>query len=253
MNKIFLLILLLTLLLALITKRKSLLTDTTSNTSTTVNINCDYLDYTQIKNNTCIVLTTCVNSVNSTVQNSKSRLNIYLNVINKYLKYTVLTIYVVESSLYTFPEFKGNNRVIISSFKSKLGNKSSSILEAESLFFIFKEQLLSKYSRIVKITGRYYVPGLANMINSIPENADLFLQHTRNDFIKFQNSEIFGCKTKYFDIICNQIITCPDHINMEHILYYFYESKKYSIYRFPQVNLCKSVNRGGDTVIMRYL
>ena len=71
---------------------------------------------------TCILLTTTV-YINTTdymneYNSPESRLKLYLDTINEWLKNTNLTIYVVESSNYSFPEYKNNPRVKIFTFKS---------------------------------------------------------------------------------------------------------------------------------------
>lgn len=199
--------------------------------------------------NTCILLTTCINTINGDIN---ERLNLYLNVINEYLNKTNLSIYVVESSGYNFPEFKNNPRIIVHSFKSTREKVNSSVLEAESILSAINNLNLSNYEYIIKITGRYYIPNLTKLINDIPENADLFFQNKHDHVDKFQNSEIFGCKIKYMYLICNQIID-NDPVLFESVLYAFSLDKNFVIYRFPEIKLEKPVTRGGDKMVMEEL
>ena len=150
----------------------------------------------------CILLTTTVN-INTDYLNQDNtpeiRLKNYIDSINEWLNNTNLTLYVVESSNYGFPEFKDNPRVKVFSFMSSNEIKckycSATPYEAESILKAFYYFNLNKYSYILKVTGKYYIPGMETLIKNIPSNAELLYQHTR--YSGLQNSEIFGCKSIY--------------------------------------------------------
>ena len=72
---------------------------------------------------TCILLTTCVTvktSYFNKYNTPEARLEEYVNSIKKWITFTNLDIYVIESSNYNFPEFKNEPRVKIYSFKLKI-------------------------------------------------------------------------------------------------------------------------------------
>jgi hypothetical protein len=213
------------------------------------------------KSGTCILLTTTV-YINTTdymneYNSPESRLKLYLDTINDWLKYTKLTIYVVESSNYNFPEYKNNPRVKIFTFKSNNNinckDCSATPYEAESILKAFYYFNLKTYESIIKVTGKYFIPGIENLIKNIPNDADIFFQNSNENALKKQNSEIFGCKTKYLPTIMNLIISNSKYnMNFESTLYSLSQNnyKNYKIYTFPVIILNNPVKRSGDNKII---
>jgi hypothetical protein len=188
----------------------------------------------------------------------EKRLSIYIDVINNYLKYTNLKIYITESSGYGFPEFKGNPRVKIYSFipteKIECKKCVSTPYEAISILKAYMNLKLNTYKKIIKITGRYFIPNIEQMIINIPNDSDIFFQHYVDHELHKQFSEYFGCKTIYLESIMNKILENTKYNMMiESTLYTYLSNKNYKIYRFPPVKLLSSVNRGGDDLSMEYL
>jgi hypothetical protein len=184
----------------------------------------------------------------------KARLKIYIDSINDWLKYTDLTIYVVESSNYDFPEYRNNPRVNVCSFKSNINIKcnrcDATPYEAESILTAFDYFNLNKYDNIIKVTGKYFIPNIKTILNDIPPDAELILQNTYS--VNCQNSEIFGCKTKYLIEIMNKILeNSRKNINFEKTLYDV--SSNYKVYRLPPIKLTKPIQRSGDNKLMFYL
>jgi len=206
------------------------------------------IQFTNTTQNTCILLTTIINTEKGDIN---ERLNMYLEVINDYLKNTELLIHVVESSGYTFPEFKNNPRIIVHSFKSTRKKGSSSILEAESILSAINNLNLSNYEYIIKITGRYYIPNLSKLVDDIPANADFLFQSKYSTGREWQNSEIFGCRIRYMNLVCDKILKYS--MAFEKALYLFSIDKNYTSYRFPEIKLDKPVIRGGDKMTMNSL
>jgi mannosyltransferase OCH1-like enzyme len=219
--------------------------------------------YNYTQQDTCILLTMTVN-INTThpkhipINNSQDRLKMYLDVINKYLIKTDLDIYIVESSGYSFPEFNDNPRIKVCSFKSNnkfscKPNCEATPYEAESILYAYNYFNLNTFKNIIKITGRYYIPNLKELIMDVPIDQDLFFQHTyiNNFFVNEQSSEIFGCKTDHLENIMKIILeNSKKNINFETTLA---NLKNYKIYRFPKINLDTPVRRGGDNKLMTYL
>ena len=210
---------------------------------------------------TCILLTTTV-YINTTdymneYNSPESRLKLYLDTINEWLKNTNLTIYVVESSNYSFPEYKNNPRVKIFTFKStniiNCKDCSATPYEAESILKAFKYFNLNTYDKIIKITGKYFIPGIENLIKNIPDDADIFFQNSNENALKKQNSEIFGCKTKYLPKIMNLIIeNSKNNINFESTLFLLSQNNEmnFKVYTFPIIVLNNPVKRSGDNKII---
>jgi hypothetical protein len=211
-------------------------------------------------NDTCILLTMTIklntnyNKENNSIQN---RLNMYTHVINKYLFYTNMDIYIVESSGYDFHQFNNNPRIKICSFISKNNidckNCEATPYEAESILYAFNYfKLYNKFKNIIKITGRYYIPNISLLINNIPSDAEIFFQN--NNYFLWsteQPSEIFGCNTKYLENIMETILeNSKKNINFEKTLY---NLKNYKIYHFPKIKLESPIRRGGDNKLMNYL
>lgn len=117
---------------------------------------------------TCILLTTTV-YINTTEYLNENntpevRLKQYIDSINKWIKFTDLNIYIVESSNYGFPEYKNNPRVKVYTFKSEndinCKHCSATPYEAESILRAFNHFGLKVYDKIIKITGKYYIPDM---------------------------------------------------------------------------------------------
>lgn len=205
----------------------------------------------------CILLTTTVFiNTNNDFDSPKNRLKIYIDTINDYLNFTDLIIYVVESSDYIFPEFKDNPRVKVYAFKPDndiICNRCwATPYEAESIKRAFNYFGLIKYERLIKITGKYFIPDIDNLIKNIPPNADIFFQNSNENNLYKQNSEIFGCKTEYLNDIMDKIIeNSKNNMNFESTLYTL--NTLYIIYTFPPIKLTKPVKRSGDNKILTVL
>ena len=213
--------------------------------------------FTAVHGDTCVLLTTTVyiNTTEYLNENNtpEARLKQYIDSINRWLKNTDLDIYIVESSNYDFPEYKNNPRVKVYTFKSEndinCKHCSATPYEAESILRAFNHFGLKVYDKIIKVTGKYYIPDMKKLINNIPPDSDLYFQNTHNYDKKIQNSEIFGCRTKYLPKIMN-LIKSNSRLNMnfENTLYSLIG--KYKIYRFPPIKLDVPVKRSGDNKIM---
>ena len=126
---------------------------------------------------------------------------------------------------------------------------SATPYEAESILRAFYYFNLGSYENIIKVTGKYFIPDVEDLIKNIPSDAELFFQNTNEPEYKKQNSEIFGCKTKYLPDIMNKIIeNSRNNMNFESTLYQL--APKYKIYRFPPIKLDIPIKRSGDNKVM---
>jgi len=137
----------------------------------------------------CTILLTCTVNVGSQVgnlyqKNKKDRLGVYLKSIRRWLNETALTVVVVENSGYTFPELKHERkkfcrRLEIITFLEGNHTHAAYLSTATSKgwheFYAINMAMryscvLRKSDFIVKVTGRYFVPGLEAILRSKPQN-----------------------------------------------------------------------------------
>jgi hypothetical protein len=185
-----------------------------------------------------ILLTTCF------AENSdKNKKKYYERSLNMWDK-TKLPIFVVESSNYSFKKFKH----LKTCSTNILNEPSSTQYEAKSILYaldFFKEDL-SSYTHILKITGRYFLD-IKKLLNNLP-CVDLLLQHSYNNSIKWNNSEIFGFRIN----LKNEIFAPISKTGLfEHHIYKI--SKNYSFFRFPPIRNIYKVRRGGDKKMLKFL
>jgi len=188
-----------------------------------------------------ILLTTAVN-------NDDERKNIYIESITKWLNNTPFNIFVVESSNYPFNEFKDNERFYCHTFSFNEKFPSSSQSEANSILNILDNikdnEKYKKCKYILKVTGRYYLDGIENVLNNLEDNKDLYLQiHRKNNW---QNSEYYGIKKELLNELCLNI----KEIGLfENKLFEFSNNKNW-VNIGPFKN---NIKRGGDGLIINEL
>lgn len=199
-----------------------------------------------------ILLTTCVNPMNKNDQDEiKFRTELYKTQIQKWLDNTKYHIFVVESS---------NNKDLISGINDPDGRlsyyffsidkkiSSSSVGEYESIKYALKNmkenEEYKKCKYVLKVTGRYFLDGIENVINKVEKNKDMYLQiHRTGDY---QNSEYFGMKKA---LLSDFIDFFNVNKLMEVNLYKFSIDKDYVLFG-PFKN---DVQRGGDKIVLTQL
>lgn len=173
-----------------------------------------------------ILLTMCVEpnqqdrNINEDIKDVIAyRKKLYTDVINRWLDNTKYLIYVVESSGYKFDDIK-NNRLTVFSFKGD-SERNSSIAEAKSILYALEQlkKYSNNYTHILKVTGKYYLYGIENILYFLPDDYDIYIQQHNN--IRHQNTEYYGIKKELFFEFAN---TCTT--TMEHHLYNFMQNKK---------------------------
>jgi hypothetical protein len=198
-----------------------------------------------------IVLTTCVkvkrnNEYN--INDINERIKLYIEQINKWIKYTMFDIFVVESSGYNFNELEKNPRLHIYTFIQPDNITSSTQGEINSLLYLYSQikdtDIYNKCTHIFKVTGRYYLENIQNILLNTISGLDLYLQKRRS--INFQNTEYFGIKKELF---YDFISTIPNNVLLE---YYLHKYKKNKIYiRLEQFQ--NNIRRGGDNLLLNPL
>jgi hypothetical protein len=190
-----------------------------------------------------VLLTSCVR-INYP---DDKRKEYYLRAIRDWLEKTNLPIFIVESSNYTFPEFN-NTRLKVFSFNLE-NEPSTSQYEAKSILNAmeyFKNDFMN-YTHILKVTARYYLD-VEEIIQYVPEDSEIILQHCVNHSINWNNSEIYGFKIGHEQIFLNDII----HLGFMETTIYKY-ALNHIMYRLPPINNIYNVERGGDKLIINPL
>ena len=160
-----------------------------------------------------IILTTTVHVQDKVYlfQTDKSeRAGVYVRKIKQWLEETNFPIVVVENTGYTFPELsdelvKYKDRFeIITYTESELpeaaflqGNPYKGASEVFSIYWAYHHtQLMSDF--IIKITGRFFIPGLKDYLSVLPiDEYDVLVQNRKD------RCEMLGCHKKHFDDVFN--------------------------------------------------
>lgn len=127
-----------------------------------------------------------------------SRVPMYMEKIRLYLDRTRAPICVVESSGSSFPIV--HDRLRQYSFVGG-AHSSSTHAEAESILRAFDSGMLDDYRRIIKITGKYFVPDIET---SLPREAAVVYQNRVSK--RKQPSEIFGFDAEHTRAIFEPIL-----------------------------------------------
>jgi hypothetical protein len=196
-----------------------------------------------------ILLTTAVANVTNTIVDTQYRINLYTSKILEWLEKTKYIIVVVESSGYSFPDI-AHERLYKVSFRFETPLKNSSQYEANSILYALNEIKDTSYyndcSHILKVTGRYFLDGIEEHLNSKPQGKDLYLQKHRNNEIKWQNTEYFGIRK---NLMYDFLITIKDDNLIEHKLWDFSINKSGCHIGYFNNN----VRRGGDNLLIENL
>jgi hypothetical protein len=151
----------------------------------------------------------------------KYRKELYTNVINKWLTYTDLPIYVVESSNYKFEEINHNRLKVFAFYGEPQPN--STYAEAKSILYALDKlkNHNQDYTHILKVTGKYYLYGIVQTLSGLPDNYDIYTQQHINHDLKEINTEYYGIKKDLYYDFAN---TCEYH--MESHMYNYCKDKK---------------------------
>jgi len=135
---------------------------------------------------------------------------------------------------------------------------SSTQQEATSILQAFDTGLLDGYKKIIKVTGKYYLPDLEKEIKKIPERACIIYQQThageRSNWLRrrrsaWQNSEVFGFCLKFIRPIFGPLARSISG-TMEHALVDIHLALNTSSYRLPALLIMHKVRRGDSSVLV---
>ncbi len=201
-------------------------------------------------NKYAILLTSCVTPFNSKDEvESNYRRELYTTQIKRWLSDTTLPIYVVESSGYTFPDIQ-HERLKVYSFKMDSGKASSSQYEAVSIQYALShmKQLpeYKTYTHILKVTCRYFLEGIEQVLSEVEQDCDAYLQKHFNQSNSWNNSEYFSLRKEQMDEFSKNIMNIG---LMENELFKYTKNLKYiRIGGFPNTH-----PRGGDKLVINSL
>jgi hypothetical protein len=199
-----------------------------------------------------ILITTAVDNLVCPFSEAQKeyRKNLYSKQIHRWINETKYDIVVVESSGYEFPDIQHER---LHKINFIIDNKlpSSSQYEAVSILYaldkINDSEFYNNCSHILKVTGRYFLNDIENVLNKTEQHKDLYTQIHCNHVIKWQNSEYYGIKKELYHSFAEKIKNEP--ILMEHGLYTFSSDKNIQ-HIGPFLN---DVARGGDNMLIKNL
>lgn len=222
----------------------------------------NFMNNNKLKNTNILLLTMCVDTFNKNSKDDKDyRLKIYKKSIDNYLKFTNLDIYIIESSnnkdiknLYNYnPRVHYHSFDLNNSRYIKNYSQSSTFYEIFSIKEAFDYFNLKKYNNIIKVTGRYYIPNIENIMNNLDNDNNLHIQYRmtkiKNKKTIYNHTEILGFKANYFNKLFDEIIR--SNKNFEAVITDLNKKEKCS--KLPKIILKDYVKRGGDKLIMKYL
>jgi hypothetical protein len=209
----------------------------------------------QNTNKWVVLLTMAINPNGSgDVNEILYRKKLYTKQINRWLNETDYEIFVTESTGGNIVGLS-HERLHIINFNliNELGKTSStSIYESHSIIKFIEYFKKSKYyndtTHILKVTGRYFLPGIQNQLNDL-NGYDVYTQIHVNDDNKFQNTEYFGInKTLLMGLAKTNL---SDNNILERTFYnYIYDNNLKCIKLKPFQN---DIKRGGDKLIINPL
>ena len=196
-----------------------------------------------------ILLTTCVNPTYSRALFTQKlvineRFDMYLDRINRWQK-NPLDIIVVESSNNSKLVKHDNVKYNIIDLSDYEG--SSTQLEAISVLDTYKKGYFNGYDLVIKITGKYYIPEFAELIDEIPSDTGVVYQSNHHE--GWQNSEIFGFKPELCEKIFRPISERGSNL-METHLHNIHQQLGVKMHRLPPVNPTHVAPRADGSVLI---
>jgi len=191
-------------------------------------------------------------------RNSHERLNMYIKKINKWLNNTNFNIVVIENSGYNFAEYYNNldekfkNRIEFISYsydniplneKEFLDKKEAKGQhELHAINYAYdKSNFIKKSDYIIKITGRYFIPDLENILNNkLNENNFIKIVRQSRKWRNWNRCEIIGCHKSVF----NLLFLFPAKDDMVETEYMIRGNNIGSIYELPEMRLDEPTMQG---------
>ena len=155
----------------------------------------------KVKNNVSILLTTTVNTKKDMKfmfqNNTNERVQQYIKTIKQWLTKTDYKVVVVENSGYTFEELNREKQVYKDRFEVITFNEETA-KGAEYLKAIKNKGLLHSSDHIIKVTGRYFIPGLESYLSRMYLEPYMAIRQMNID-----RCELIGSRKDVFNTIFN--------------------------------------------------
>lgn len=198
---------------------------------------------------TVILLTTCVDPTSKQKKrlSVRKRKALYMEKIKLYLQRTNAMIFVVESTGYTFPIV--HDRLRQFSFVSDEAYYSSSQAEADSILRAYNSGMFDGYQRVLKITGKYFIYAVDQVIETIPRCAGVVYQNGCKH--AWQPSEIFGFNVEYTCSIFGPVYNSTK--TMERSIRNVHQRLGTEAYVLPPLGLGGQMIRRADGTILNQL
>lgn len=198
-----------------------------------------------------ILLTACVNPngmILTKLNNQKLRLNQYKSSIRFYLENTDKQIIVVENTGYDFSndftQYISKQRLECLTFNGNNYNKSLGKGYGESLIIDYalkNSQFINKDNAIVKITGRYIVSNIIEILSLIKDESYAYVNISRIKGNFLCDSRLFAAPITFFT---NYFFSYQERLNdsngfyFEHALYHSIKQwvtnkNKFKEFRYP--------------------
>jgi len=216
--------------------------------------------------NITIILTTTVTVQNKSEiyqTNKQDRINTYLKSIRQWLSKTNFNIVVVENSGYYFEELKEelelySGRFEIITFNESelpetnhlINNPSKGVSESYSIYIAhLKSSIIPKSLFIIKVTGRYFVPGFEEYLSIVD-----ILSYDALTLCNQNKCEIIGTNVKYFYNVFDINLKNANGEFDGHVENIY----KYRMSLIPNVFRCKQLNieptqQGGFNIMINSL
>lgn len=148
-----------------------------------------------------LLLTACVTPMDcDNACDSRERLAAYMRSIKFYTDTTSLPVLVVESSGHVFDVAPGAQVSQLAFRLEPQHQYTRSAYEALSILEAHRAGLFEGYDLIVKVTGKYALPGLEAELARVPESAGVVYQARQRDE-GWQHSEVVGFEPRLAEAI----------------------------------------------------
>lgn len=201
-----------------------------------------------------LILTACVNPRGTTTDTPAERLEMYLRNARLWLEKTSLKVILVDSSGYAFRELGAHPNLlgVVDVTMLDLGprSNSSSVYEALSLLAVLSSPLSQGHGKFVKVTARYYLPGLEAALAAVPPSANFVCQCLFGS--DYRHSEVFGFDRRVFAEVFKRVLF-DDKIMEQGIFEIDKVVSDCVVACLPQLHIQDPVRRGGDGLVLPHL
>ena len=205
----------------------------------------------------CVILTCTVDAcVRVQQRDRRTRLLLYEKSLRYWLEKTNLCVVIVENSGHSFEPLRkhyGTDRFVCVSLGAKetnaafrrirkKGSKGQHELFAIETALRRARHVVDRCKFVVKVTGRYFIPGLEEILNRLPEGVDAIRQRDRN------RCEVVGGTLP----VARRIFRFPSPFERVEQYYERIVDKFETVYTLPNLPV-PPVRSGGQNKLVKYL